>query len=165
MFRSSNFCSSVLFNLPPISTILGNMLKTSTNKIFSFLYHYLPIPLSPSLLWFLLSPLLLCFSFFSYSYLLNFPSLFFISFSILLLLSSSSCLSLYSLLNHSLSCSLLLFFTSSSCNAINCFCKFNIFLLFSITCYSNLITSSPTSLINSSTLIWSKIFISIVFNN
>ena len=101
------------------------MPKASTNKIFFALFSF----------FILISSTLLHLS--SILFLSTFSSL-----SFLLLCSSSSHLSLFSLLLCSLSCFLLLFWSSTTCNSNIYLCKFNNIMLFSITCFNNLIASS-----------------------
>ncbi len=132
------------------------MPKTFTNKVLSFLYHYLSVSFSHSLSCLLLSPLLLCISFFSHPYFFDSIPFFFIFSLVLLLLSLSSFLlfsSFFVISSYTFSILLppsLLFF--SSCNSTNYLYSFNIIKLFSITYFNSLITSSsPISLINPST--------------
>ena len=137
-----------------------NLHKQNTFSLLLF-FLYLFLSFFPILLIistpFLLSFLLLFL--FSTHYLFSF---------ILLLCSFSSHLLLYSLLLHSLSCPLLLYCFPTSCNSNNCFCNFNIIMLFSIICFNNLVASSfPTPLINSSIFTWltSTIFVAMASEN
>ena len=72
LFKDLYVSPSFLLPIFHIFTITGDMSKTSTNKTFPFHHHSLHIYFSPSFLCLLPSPLLLRFSFFSYSHLLYF---------------------------------------------------------------------------------------------
>ena len=43
MFWSFNLCSSILFNIPSVSTVIGYIPKFSITKILPFSHHSLPI--------------------------------------------------------------------------------------------------------------------------